>query len=115
MANTSITRPSQFPVSFSAIPNNLSASLGLLLANSLALSYQTPDTLGELPTHSWRVPNRICSQEVPRGAPERATGLHHRGAVGLGDVPPKRGVLAALLGRFADMASIVALAEGYEE
>ncbi|RZR84493.1 hypothetical protein BHM03_00011344 [Ensete ventricosum] len=35
--------------------------LDLLLANSLAPSWQTPDTLGELPTHSWRVPKRIDS------------------------------------------------------
>ncbi|RZS00822.1 hypothetical protein BHM03_00030595 [Ensete ventricosum] len=44
---------------FSATPDNLPVSLGLLLANSLVPSWQAPDTLGELATHSWRVPNRI--------------------------------------------------------
>ncbi|RRT33967.1 hypothetical protein B296_00047951 [Ensete ventricosum] len=44
---------------FSATPNNLSVSLGLLLANSLIPFWQAPDTLDELPMHSWRVPNRI--------------------------------------------------------
>ncbi|RWV80357.1 hypothetical protein GW17_00058389 [Ensete ventricosum] len=44
---------------FSATPDNLPMSLGLLLANSLTPSWQTLDTFGELPMHSWRVPNRI--------------------------------------------------------
>ncbi|RRT32170.1 hypothetical protein B296_00041764, partial [Ensete ventricosum] len=38
---------------FLATPDKLPASLGLLLANSLPPSWQAPDTLGELPTHSW--------------------------------------------------------------
>ncbi|RZR99424.1 hypothetical protein BHM03_00028966 [Ensete ventricosum] len=46
---------------FSATPDNLPVSLDLLLANSLLLSWQAPDTLGELSTHSWRVSNRIDS------------------------------------------------------
>ncbi|RZR97034.1 hypothetical protein BHM03_00026142 [Ensete ventricosum] len=33
--------------------------LGSMSANSLAPSWQVPDTLGKLLTHSWRVPNRI--------------------------------------------------------
>ncbi|RZR83815.1 hypothetical protein BHM03_00010542 [Ensete ventricosum] len=43
----------------SATPDNLPVSLDLLLVNSLAPSLQAPDTLGELPKHSKRVPNRI--------------------------------------------------------
>ncbi|RWV90360.1 hypothetical protein GW17_00047448 [Ensete ventricosum] len=44
---------------FSATPDNLSISLGLLPTNSPAPSWQAPDTLGKLPVHSRRVPNRI--------------------------------------------------------
>ncbi|RZS05172.1 hypothetical protein BHM03_00035637 [Ensete ventricosum] len=47
------------PASFLAIPDNLPVSLSLLLVNSLTPSWQAPNTLGELPMHSWRVPNRI--------------------------------------------------------
>ncbi|RRT46381.1 hypothetical protein B296_00033963 [Ensete ventricosum] len=47
------------PTSLSATLDNLSVSLGLLLANSLAPSKQAPDTLGKLLTHSWRVPNHV--------------------------------------------------------
>ncbi|RWV80375.1 hypothetical protein GW17_00058365, partial [Ensete ventricosum] len=44
---------------FSATLGNLLTSLGLLLANSLAPSWQAPDTLGELLKHSWQVLNHI--------------------------------------------------------
>ncbi|RZS01612.1 hypothetical protein BHM03_00031515 [Ensete ventricosum] len=38
--------------SFSAIPGNLPVSLDRLLENSIAPSWQAPDTLGELPIPS---------------------------------------------------------------
>ncbi|RRT32770.1 hypothetical protein B296_00058899, partial [Ensete ventricosum] len=44
---------------FSATPDNLPVSLDLLPANSLAPSWQAPDTMDELPTHSRGVPKRI--------------------------------------------------------
>ncbi|RZR79462.1 hypothetical protein BHM03_00005191 [Ensete ventricosum] len=51
---------------FSAIPGNLPVSLGLLLANSLASSLQTPNTLSELPMHSCIVIGR--SSDDPMGS-----------------------------------------------
>ncbi|RWV84549.1 hypothetical protein GW17_00053729 [Ensete ventricosum] len=39
--------------------STLKISLSLLPTNSLALSWQAPDTLGKLSTHSRRVPNYI--------------------------------------------------------
>ncbi|RRT66983.1 hypothetical protein B296_00013385 [Ensete ventricosum] len=48
----------------SATLDNLTTSLGLLSANSLMPSWQTLDTLGELPTHSKRVRNRIVRTTV---------------------------------------------------
>ncbi|RWV77291.1 hypothetical protein GW17_00061899 [Ensete ventricosum] len=70
--------PGVFPASFSIPSANLLANFGeiplhrpnpdsmhkldlgpLSSCNSIAPIIQTPDTLDELPTHSWRVPNRI--------------------------------------------------------
>ncbi|RRT34137.1 hypothetical protein B296_00045084 [Ensete ventricosum] len=59
------TRRKLLPVArilcFSATPDNLPASLDLLLANSLVPSWQTSNTLGKLLTHSWRVSKCIDS------------------------------------------------------
>ncbi|RWW74758.1 hypothetical protein BHE74_00017281, partial [Ensete ventricosum] len=49
---------------FLATPDDLLASLGLLPTNSLAPSWQAPDTLGELPMHFKRVPNCIVLASV---------------------------------------------------
>ncbi|RWW35763.1 hypothetical protein BHE74_00059268 [Ensete ventricosum] len=54
-----ITVDSTLKTCFSAATDNLPVSLSLLPENSLMSSWQVPDTMGKLLTHSRRVSNRI--------------------------------------------------------
>ncbi|RWW16549.1 hypothetical protein GW17_00019562 [Ensete ventricosum] len=65
---------------FSANPDNLSVSLDLLSANSLAPSWQAPGTLGKLPTHSKRVAGCGC------GARRKVACVHKHYLQGLSPV-----------------------------